>query len=64
MYMFVHTCVLQSHIPVFVDGEDRDMTMNDLKNMKYLDCVIKEALRIYPSVPFFARQLQEECQIG
>lgn len=41
--------------------------MADLNELKYLECCIKEALRIYPSVPLFARQLMEDttiCIIG
>ncbi|XP_078582430.1 cytochrome P450 4V2-like isoform X3 [Branchiostoma floridae x Branchiostoma japonicum] len=43
---------------------DEKPTMDDLREMKYLECCIKEALRLYPSVPFFARTLSEDCVIG
>ncbi|XP_034244962.1 cytochrome P450 4c3 [Thrips palmi] len=49
---------------IFADDPDRGVTMKDLNDMKYLECCIKEALRLYPSVPAFARSLREDVQIG
>ncbi|XP_043918443.1 cytochrome P450 4V2 [Protopterus annectens] len=47
-----------------VFGElDRPPTMEDLKNLQFLDCVIKESLRLFPSVPMFARTLRDGCNI-
>ncbi|EZA52145.1 probable cytochrome P450 4aa1 [Ooceraea biroi] len=46
-------------------GDDtRSPTMLDLKEMKCLDMCIKESIRLYPSVPFFARTLGEDVRIG
>ena len=45
-------------------GTDRSPTMKDLNEMKYLERVIKEALRIYPSVPIISRELTEDVEIG
>ncbi|XP_037716445.1 cytochrome P450 4e2 [Drosophila subpulchrella] len=36
-------------------GLDRDATFQEISQMKYLDLYIKEAQRIYPSVPFIGR---------
>ena len=48
---------------IFGDS-DRSCTLQDASQLKYLECCIKETLRLYPSVPGIMRNLTEDIQIG
>ena len=47
---------------IFDNDRDREMTPEDLKRMQYLECVIKESLRLFPSVPLIGRTLTEDMK--
>ncbi len=44
---------MQQHLP-------RDVNFAALKQLKYLDAVINESLRLYPPVPFFTKQTLDD----
>lgn len=48
---------------IFGDDRDRHITKDDLKHMTYLDAVLKESLRIYPSAPIIVRTLTEDLKL-
>ncbi|XP_013794828.1 cytochrome P450 4c3-like [Limulus polyphemus] len=49
---------------IFGDDSTRPITLEDIKQMKYLECALKEGLRLFPSVPFIGRMLQEDIVVN
>ena len=55
---------LQAEIDcVFAGNFECDVTAEHLKTMPYLDMVVREAFRLYPSAPLIARTLDEDCYV-
>ncbi|KAG0429852.1 hypothetical protein HPB47_023225 [Ixodes persulcatus] len=48
---------------IFGSNRYGEITADDLKKMKYLECCLKEALRLYPSFPVIGRTLEEDLVI-
>lgn len=49
---------------LFGDLKDPKITNTELQEMKYLELVIKESLRLYPPVAIFGRKTTESLEIG
>ncbi|CAG9827255.1 unnamed protein product [Diabrotica balteata] len=47
---------------MFGNFADAKPTISQLQDMKYLDLIIKETLRLYPSVPILGRRLPEDME--
>ncbi|GFT97852.1 cytochrome P450 4c3 [Nephila pilipes] len=48
---------------IFGDDAERPIETEDLKDMNYLDRVLKESQRLYPSVPTIARRITDDTTI-
>jgi cytochrome P450 family 4 len=55
---------VQNELDSIFGTSDRDITLEDVINMDYLERVIKESLRLFPSVPFVMRNIDKTIEIG
>ncbi|XP_073830965.1 cytochrome P450 4s3 [Musca autumnalis] len=44
--------------------EAASMAGREKESMPYLEAILKETLRLYPSVPFYSRAVKEDLQVG
>uniref|UniRef100_UPI003B5A6B3B cytochrome P450 4C1-like n=1 Tax=Leptopilina heterotoma TaxID=63436 RepID=UPI003B5A6B3B len=46
-----------------LEGKNRKISSAEVQNFNYLEQCIRETLRLYPSVPFIARKVNEDLQL-
>ncbi|XP_075540610.1 cytochrome P450 4V2-like isoform X4 [Dermacentor variabilis] len=63
LYKEAQDKVYQELETIFGEDVERAATVEDLKEMRYLECVIKESHRLYPPVPVMARNADEDAEI-
>nr|CAD7194205.1 unnamed protein product [Timema douglasi] len=64
----VHTFMFEDRVveeleSIFGDS-DRDATYRDIQEMKYLELVVKESQRMFPSLPMYVRNIKEDIEMG
>lgn len=60
----IQNTVVQEQKEIFLDDPNRPVTFRDFQEMRYLEMVIKETLRMFPSVPYYARKTVEDVPYG
>ncbi|XP_046636789.1 cytochrome P450 4C1-like isoform X1 [Daphnia pulicaria] len=59
-----HQALVQEELNEVFGGSDRPCTIEDTTKLKYLECCIKESLRLYPAVPIISRYISEDFELG
>ncbi|XP_046636792.1 cytochrome P450 4C1-like isoform X1 [Daphnia pulicaria] len=59
-----HQALVQEELNEVFGDSDRPCTMEDTTKLKYLECCIKESLRLYPAVPIISRYISEDFELG
>ena len=63
-HLDVQQKVYEEQCKVMQGNLKRDATFQELAEMKYLDLVLKEAQRLYPSVPMISRMADKDYNIS
>ncbi|KAL3265343.1 hypothetical protein HHI36_009551 [Cryptolaemus montrouzieri] len=59
-YPDIQNFIHEEQTSIFGSNIERETTWKDISEMKYLEQVIKETLRMYPPVPVYTRQVTKE----
>jgi len=56
--------VYEELMDVFDGSPDRPCTLEDTSQLKYMECCIKESIRLFPSIAAIQRTLSEDTRMG
>lgn len=63
-YPDIQKRVFEESCTVLGSDTKKPTTISDLNNLNYLELVVKESLRLYPSVPLYGRHMFDDLKIG
>lgn len=56
--------VFEEVAAIIPDDPTKDLTEADVDKLVYIDCVVKESLRMFAPIPFVGRKLRSELTVG
>ncbi|XP_035219899.1 cytochrome P450 4V2-like isoform X2 [Stegodyphus dumicola] len=63
LYPDIQRKVIEELDSILQEDKERSISFDDLSAMKYMECVIKESLRLFPPVTFIGRNLNETITV-
>lgn len=60
----IQETIYEETLSILGDEKDAYIGLKHMQDMFYLDRVLKEVLRLYPSAPFIERITEEEIVLG
>lgn len=64
MYPSIQKKIVDELFQVLGNDNNRDLTFDDLHQLKYLEMCIKDILRLFPIAPFLMRISSTDFQLG